>query len=318
MAKGADKIVRENVGLKPGEKVLIVTDTGSDFEIAKALAAAVMAAGGEYTIAVSEPLTKAGDEPSPPIAAAMTAADVIIAPTSKTIYHTRATVKATEEYGARLFTLSEAGPETLISGLIECDFINRKPLVDAMAKKMSEGKTVRITAPGGTDLTASIEGRSAVANSAICHNPGEKMGASVEVFIAPVEGTTEGVFVCDASSSMIGLVQEPIKIRIEGGRAVSFEGGNEARLLKQIIESVGHPDAYNIAEIAVGLNPNARLCGEIIQDEGKYGTGHVALGNNEGFGGVSSAPIHIDMVYWKPSIWIDGEQVFKDGEILLS
>ena len=107
MAKGADKIVRENVGLKPGEKVLIVTDTGSDFEIAKALAAAVMAAGGEYTIAVSEPLTKAGDEPSPPIAAAMTAADVIIAPTSKTIYHTRATVKATEEYGARLFTLSE-------------------------------------------------------------------------------------------------------------------------------------------------------------------------------------------------------------------
>ena len=56
---------------------------------------------------------------------------------------------------------------------------------------------------------------------------------------------------------------------------------------------------------------------EIIQDEGKYGP-HAALGNNEGFGGVSSAPIHIDMVYWKPSIWIDGEQVFKDGEILLS
>ena len=184
-------------------------------------------------------LTQAGDGPSRP-SLRMTL-PTIIAPTSKTIYHTRATVKATEEYGARLFTLSEAGPETLISGLIECDFINRKPLVDAMAKKMSEGKTVRITAPGGTDLTASIEGRSAVANSAICHNPGEKMGASVEVFIAPVEGTTEGVFVCDASSSMIGLVQEPIKIRIEGGRAVSFEGGNEARLLKQIIESVGHP-----------------------------------------------------------------------------
>ncbi|MGE5483715.1 MAG: aminopeptidase [Ignavibacteriales bacterium] len=318
MAKGARKVVQQNVGLKPGEKVLIVTDTGRDFSMAKALAAAVEAAGGEYTIVVSEPLAKAGDEPSAPIAAAMTAADVIISPTSRTIFHTRATIRATEEFGARLFTLSEARPETLMAGLIECDFAKQKPLVDALAKKMSEGKKIRVVAPEGTDLTASIEGRRAMASSAICHNRGEKMGASVEVYIAPVEGTTEGIFVCDASSSMIGLVHEPIKLEIQKGRVVSFAGGVEARNLRQIIDNVGHPDAYNIAEIAAGLNPKARLCGDIIEDEGKYGTGHVALGNNEGFGGVSKAPIHIDMVYWKPSIWIDGEQVFKDGEILIS
>ncbi|NPV70083.1 MAG: aminopeptidase [Firmicutes bacterium] len=317
MARGARKIVEQNIGLRPGERVLIVTDTGRDFTIATALAAAVDAAGGEFSIILTRPLSKPGDEPPAPVAQAMTAADVVIAPTSRTIFHTRATIRATKEYGTRVFTLSEARPDTLITGLIECDFLKQKPLVDALAARMAEGKSIRITSPAGTDLHASIEGRLPVANPAICHNPGEKMGASVEVYIAPVEGTTEGVFVCDASSSMIGLVREPIKIEVKGGKAVSISGGAEARRLREIIEGVGHPDADNIAEIAFGLNPKARLIGNIIEDEGKYGTGHVALGNNEGFGGVSKAPIHIDMVYWKPTAWIDGQMVFKDGELII-
>lgn len=318
MARGARKIVEQCLGIKPGEKVLIVTDTGRDLSLATALAAAVEGAGAEFAVIITKPVAKAGDEPAAPVARAMAAADAVIAPTSRTIFHTRATREATERGGARFFSLSEATPSTLISGLIEVDYLRRKPLVDALAAKMASGKSVRITAPGGTDLRAELGGRKPEANSGICHNRGQRMGASIEVYIAPLENSAEGVFVCDASSSMIGLVPEPITIRFRRGKAVSIEGGKEARRLQEILASVGDPGAYVIAEIAFGLNPKARLVGNIIEDEGKYGTGHVALGNNIGFGGANTAPIHVDMVYWKPSAWIDEEQVFKDGELLIS
>jgi len=316
MAKGARKIVEQCVSVKPGENVLIITDTGTDPLIANALAIAVEATGGRASVMFTCPFKQAGEEPLETVAAAMCAADVVIAPTSKTIFHTDATRKATSK-GTRVFTLSEAKPETLMTGLIEVDFDAQKPIADALGELMAKAETIKIHAPGGTDLTANLKGRLPVPSAGVCRNPGEKMGASIEVYIAPIEDSTEGVFVCDASSSMIGLVDTPIKIIFEKGKAISIEGGKEARKMKGIVEAIGDPAAYVAAEIAFGLNPKARMVGDIIEDEGKYGTGHIALGSNVGFGGNNDVPLHVDMVYWKPSVWLDGKKVFQDGEILI-
>ena len=317
MARGARKIVEQCAGVRPGEKVLVVTDTGSDFAIARALAAAAQAAGANASIIVSEPVAKSGDDPHPSVCQAMLGADVIFIPTSKSIFHTGAVRRALETGRSRLFSLSEAKPDTLIAGAIEVNFLERKPYVDALAKKMAEGRRIKVMAPAGTELEASIEGRMPVGNTGICDKPGMRMGAALEVFIAPVEDTTTGTFVCDVMSSSIGLVSEPIRIRFDHGRAVEISGGKEAQKLRGIVEAVGSPDAYTAAEIAFGLNPVARITGDIIEDEGKYGTGHVALGNNLGFGGKSGPALHIDMVYWKPSVWIDGEHIFQDGVLLI-
>lgn len=73
-----------------------------------------------------------------------------------------------------------------------------------------------------------------------------------------------------------------------------------------------------IAELGFGLNPCARVVGSIVEDEGTYGTGHVALGNNEFFGGANHAACHIDLVYWRPSVKLDGVPLMEDGQLVTS
>jgi len=108
------------------------------------------------------------------------------------------------------------------------------------------------------------------------------------------------------------VVDAPIRITISRGRALSIEGGGAERILAAL-DATGHPDADTLAELAFGLNPEAIIRGVIVEDEGLAGTGHVALGSNVFFGGTSTAPIHLDFVYRRPTLTLDGVVVIQDG-----
>ena len=105
-------------------------------------------------------------------------------------------------------------------------------------------------------------------------------------------------------------------LKIENGKVVSIEGGKEADRLKSILKDSGDENSYNIAEFAIGLNDRAKVIGDIIEEEGVYGTGHFAVGNNVHFGGVNYAPIHLDMVYFHPTIEIDGKIIMEKGVLV--
>lgn len=315
LARGARTVVELNAGVKPGEKVLILTDTGIEESIAEALAAAAKAAEAEVTVMITSPGKKPGEEPNPLVAAAMSAADVIISPTTRTIYHTDAATRALEN-GGRIVTLTEITEKILISGGIEADFVGLQPRV-AYAKELFEkGGKVHVTTEAGTDLTLDMTGRFCTACTGLCE-PGQKIGIpELEVFVAPLEGTTNGTLVVDACSSGIGLMENPMVLKIENGKVVSIEGGKEADRLKSILKDSGDENSYNIAEFAIGLNDRAKVIGDIIEDEGVYGTGHFAVGNNVHFGGVNYAPIHLDMVYFYPTIEIDGKTIMEKGVLV--
>src|SRR5687767_5048463 len=65
---------------------------------------------------------------------------------------------------------------------------------------MAASKTIRVQAPGGTDISFPIEGRQAFASSGIFRNRGQwgnrPTGAA---YLAPVEGGSQGVVVVDGS-----------------------------------------------------------------------------------------------------------------------
>ena len=42
---------------------------------------------------------------------------------------------------------------------------------------------------------------------------------------------------------------------------------------------------------------------------------HFAFGSNTGFGGKNSCPQHLDLVYLRPTIWLDGQLFMKDGAL---
>lgn len=313
---GARKIVEVCLGVKKREKVLIITDYERPQNVTEALKDVAISLGAQVSVLITESGKNPGEEPSGIVSAAMSEANVIIGATTRTLWHSEAATKASKK-GARLLTLTECTEKTLISGPIEADFLSLQPIIEKLLQRFTEGKRVHVTAPGGTKLWLDISGREAKTCSGICLKPGEKMGfPDVEVYIAPVENKTNGTIVIDASSAGIGLINDPIKLVVENGRITSIEGRSEAKELDHILTSTNDENSYIVAEFAFGLNDKAQVVGNIIEDEGVYGTGHFALGNNIHFGGKNRAPMHIDMVYWKPTIELDGEIIMKDGELV--
>ena len=90
MARTAKMAVEQVLNLKAGENVLIVTDTGRPTSIARALAAAVHAAGAEAVVATMTTRRTHGADPPRIIAEAMKAADAVMQPTTFALTHTDA------------------------------------------------------------------------------------------------------------------------------------------------------------------------------------------------------------------------------------
>jgi 2,5-dihydroxypyridine 5,6-dioxygenase len=315
MAPGASKVVNTCAAVQPGELVLIVTDSAVPHQVAEALASATIAAGATaITLTMPRP-PRPGAELLPLVAEAMKRANVILAATSLSVFHTEA-VRSACAAGARMLALSECREDTLIRGGIEADFVARAQVAEALAGRLS-GERLELRTRAGTHLAVEITGRHAVANTGLATGPGTRGGLpTIEAYIAPLEGTAEGLVVVDASLSVLGLVSSPIRIRFAHGRAEAFDGDAQAAALAELLGAAGHPNAFMLSEVGIGLNPQARVVGRIIEDEGTYGTCHVALGSNVHFGGRLSAPLHLDMVMWTPDITVDGRPLVRGGRVV--
>jgi len=72
-----------------------------------------------------------------------------------------------------------------------------------------------------------------------------------------------------------------------------------------------------LAEFGIGTNDQAKITGNVLEDEKVLGTCHIAFGNNISFGGKVYVPLHIDCVIDKPTIFFDGKKVMGEGTFLL-
>jgi aminopeptidase len=84
-----------------------------------------------------------------------------------------------------------------------------------------------------------------------------------------------------------------------------------------MLDKVGK-GARNIAEFGIGTNDSAKLSGILLEDEKVMGTIHLALGNNITMGGTFNVPIHLDGLVKKPTVWMDGKLIMKDGNLLVA
>ena len=135
-----------------------------------------------------------------------------------------------------------------------------------------------------------------------------------EAFIAPVEGTAEGTTIIDGSFAGLGELDGPLKLTFSEGQLVEVEGPDKERLLALLGDN---PLARNLAELGIGTNEGARVIGIVLEDEKVYGTIHLALGSNDGFGGAVAAGIHVDGIVKNPDLYLDGEHVLGGGKILI-
>ncbi len=317
-APGFEKLVHNNARVKPGEKVVIVTDFKMR-DIAEQLASAVYTAGGKVVICIMSPREKDGQEPEEAVAAAMLEADVIFSPVSRSITHTHA-IKSALKKGARAILMTAHNESILLSNaLLKTDFQAQAPVCRKIGKAFTQGRKIHLTSPLGTDLHFSIEGRTANVLTNV-PEPGELAPVpDIEVNVVPVTGSAEGKLVIDACVPYlgIGILKEPVYCEVKAGKIISMEGGEQARFLKSVLDSYNDPECFNVAELGVGLNPEARLSGNMLEDEGIIGTIHIGIGTSVTLGGEIKAPMHYDLIMWNPTIEVDGKIIQRNKEILL-
>ena len=77
------------------------------------------------------------------------------------------------------------------------------------------------------------------------------------------------------------------------------------------------PEWNTFAELGIGANPAvAQLTGNSLFDEKAYGTVHIAIGDNSGFGHTVSSQIHADLVTRSPTFSIDDRLIIERGAML--
>ncbi|MCC8194868.1 MAG: aminopeptidase [Deltaproteobacteria bacterium] len=311
--KGCEVLLLTCAEAKPGEKVLVITDDKS-FAIGNIMYDCAKAYT-DTTLICTEPRATHGSAPTDAVAAAMKSADVIFSATTFSLFNTTARIEACKA-GARFVNMADYSVAMLEAGCLFVDFARTRSLVEATAARIT-GKVCTITTPAGTNLTASIEGRKAVSGFGMANKPG--MAASppdIETAVGPTDGGADGVLVIDGSIPLpgLGVLKEPVRIRVEKGCIADIAGGAEAKLLDESLKAMNDPRVYRVGEIGFGMNTGAGISGRMLEDEGVYGTLHIGIGNNLSYGGTNDTPIHIDLIMKSPTYTVDGRVVCKDGE----
>lgn len=304
-------MLKECMGLQPGEIVLIVVDPLS-MEIGKAMWSVVEKFQGEPVMMEMKERKEHGDEPPAVVGAAMRAANIVLAPTTKSLSHTEARLDACAA-GARMASMPGITPG-IITRSIAVDYSSMRSLSRKLAHKLSDAKTARLTSPLGTELVMSLQGRDGLADTGELSHPGAFGNLPAgEAFIAPVEGSCSGVFYCDGSVSGWGRVNDALRCVVKDGFLTLMDGDKVAPYLQDHIEQAGQM-AANIAELGIGTNPYTPLSGNILEDEKVFGTVHIGLGNNKSMGGQVDIPFHMDMVIKRPTLFLDDVEVIREGK----
>ncbi len=200
--------------------------------------------------------------------------------------------------------------------------------VDRISRKVLElvqvAKTVTAKTAAGTDLTATLNPDYRWLKTSGLISP-DKWGnlPGGEIFTTP--GEVNGTFVIDGvvgdylCAKFGDLRKEPLTIKIEGNRLTEAHSANKE--LEEDFWRYTHTDENSdrVGEFAIGTNIELKdVIGHILQDE-KFPGIHIAFGNpyGEHTGAKWYSSTHIDVVGTKFDIWVDGNQIMRQGKFLI-
>ncbi|HEX8958589.1 MAG TPA: aminopeptidase [Solirubrobacterales bacterium] len=305
-------VIRECLGVEPGEEVLVICNPGTE-DLGALLRINAQGEGASATLAVISERESHAAEPPETVAAAMLVADVVMAPTIQSISHTEAR-KAATEAGVRIASMPGV-TEEMLARVMGADMQQLRRRAATICAPLNAGSEARLTCEKGSDLRLGLVGRTAIADSGVLTKRGAFGNIPCgEGFIAPVEGTAEGTLVVDGSIAGVGRLEEAVALEISGGHLVDASGDEGAQLMELL--TMHGPDGTNVAELGIGTNEEAILTGNVLEDEKILGSAHIAFGASAAIGGTVQVPVHLDCVLLEPTVEVDGRAIVMAGELL--
>jgi leucyl aminopeptidase (aminopeptidase T) len=310
LERAVETVVGPCLGVQKGEDVVIVVDRTTE-AIGAALREAAARLEAEPVVTVMEPRDVDGQEPPAAVAAALAAARVFIAPTRRSISHTRAR-KAASESGARGATLPGV-TEDMLARLMACDLPAMAARSRRVAELLSAADEARVTCPLGSDMTFDLTGREGISDDGDLSAPGAFGNLPCgEGFVSPLSGAGT---LFTVSLGGMGLPPEPVRLAVADGRLADATTDWGAHWVAKL-DAAG-PSGRNLAELGVGTNERATLTGNVLEDEKMLGTVHVAFGASAGIGGTVSVPVHLDCLVADATLDVGGTRVLDGGHFVL-
>ena len=326
LTQGARNAVRVCLRVLPSEKVTVITDEVS-LEIAAALVHELEEVGCRYQTWVLEDIaTRPLTDLPLAIAADLETSHVSIFAVTAQTNELKSRMQMTDivnRNNIRHAHMVNIKKRIMLEGM-RADFLKVDRLSVKVMERVSAARQIRAKTPAGTDLVADLNPNyrwvktSGIISTAKWGNlPGG------EVFTTP--GEVNGTFVIDGvvgdylCEKFGDLKAHPLTIQVKGNRLIAAHSANKE--VKDDFWAYTHKDENSdrVGEFAIGTNIELKdVIGEILQDE-KYPGVHIAFGNPYGAhtGAEWYSSTHIDVVGRKFDIWVDGEQIMRDGHFLI-
>ena len=324
--------------IRPGHRVLILTDTAHDPRVWQVVQSIVSELGADATVALFERRPADYYDPPAAVCESMMKSDFNVLLASTGMLHCPANFAAMDagipaicmDGGMQLEWFQSGGvAEDMKQVMVRKHYVSRNVFGD-------DARACRVTSRYGTDFTYSVEGRVTkpplpteafdpyrIVNFAKDENrPGNNLlyylFPTGEFNVAPVEGSANGKLVIDLTMHHIGRLGSPIELTVTGGRVTAIEGGADARILRDYLERYGDENAYMCpAEASIGINAEAVIRGIQREDKNIMGTMHFGLGTNIDVGGSVKSKIHMDGVILEPTLYVDGVKRLEHGRFLV-
>lgn len=297
--------------LRSQESCLIVTDAIKE-PIGRAFYEYAKKITPRTKLIVIEVTEEHGAEPPEDVASQMLEYNVQILVTDKSLTHTRARRDATGK-GARIATMPSI-TEDIANRCLDIDYRALKNESNRLYNILKGAQKVRITTLLGTDITFTVGPREFFGKDGGSFDYPGAFGNLPEGEISFSPMSCEGVYVVDASFPDLGLLTSGLTFKVAGGIVCEITGEQSNKVLQRLDHAGSR--AYQVAEVGIGLNPKAKITGNILEDEKVIGTVHIAVGNNLSYGGDNDVSLHLDGVITSPDIYRDGKKLMDKGEFL--
>ncbi|HTZ31255.1 MAG TPA: aminopeptidase [Methylomirabilota bacterium] len=326
LMSGAKNAVDVCLGVRPGERVVVIADEVSR-SVAASLECALREQNAEFTGLLLEnfgprPMNGAPEA----VLEALENTDVgmlCMTPQPGELSARMAIVRVVERRQIRYAHMIGVTPEIMQQGM-RADYRKVDELSNRLRERMLRAETLTVKTAAGTSFSAHFDqGLDWVKTSGLISPRYWSNLPAGEVFTTPA--TVDGTFVCDATAGDYfngkygDLRATPLTMKIEGGRLVEVDCARKD--LEEEFWNYTHTDENSdrVGELAFGTNLGlTEMIGILLQDE-KFPGVHIAFGDP--YGSQTHADwksrTHVDVLTRNCDVWIDDDQVIEKGRYQL-
>lgn len=321
-------ILRDGLHGGSGDEVLVITD---DIEVGKFFSKESKMIGASINVVHLYPETRPVNKLCAPLESSIRSSDIVLTVFKKIPqefkFRSQIISLIVNSNKPRLAHMPDVDMDIIKNCILRTNYHEIQRLGSLLIQGIARARNVRIVSSNGTNLLLDLGAWDLLADADYrqIETPGTWGNLPLgEVFKIPTNGSAKGTLVVDGAVPKTILSKDKkITLLIDKGTVTDIIDESGARF-KEYLDKLNaealdeeKEGIFKISELGIGINRRARKTCNAIEYEKRYGTIHVALGDNRQLGGDIKAPEHIDMMIESPTLYFDNIRIMSNGKFEL-